>query len=432
MKPRVLPQITAAAPRPNFPLSTSQRHWFSASHDFSNHSKITLALTLKGHLNVRALETALNQTISGNEILRTRYRRRLGEYAQVVEPASSFELATMSLRDLSEEEQAEAMWMQMKREFDRKTDPSDLPLHLTLYERGPQDFMLGGFIHHIAFDGISASLFWRDVFQNYRAVVLGLKRTPTAKLQYKDFAVWENGWLADGQQEIADEFWRERLGEFTIQGMTNQAENTNRAEPGFIRFKIDGDLFDRCTRLARRTGTTLSSLVMTALGKTLLSVDQSDTAIGRIVHARPPKLHDSIGCFMQIRGLVFRQDPRMDFQDALEQVHLEAGRSSSIMLPLSPDIADSAGVGQVLVNYMIGPGTDHREPQPTTVLGLQIRHHYFDPFQSWTTRRLQVSVIQRSQQLDCKIVYAKPAWDHALAANFADAVRGLLASATDE
>src|SRR4029079_3191461 len=56
-------------------------------------------------------------------------------------------------------------------------------------------------IHHIAFDGWSIDVLFRDLFEAYQSGDGQEPQWPELPVQYADFAVWQRQWLDDGRLE---------------------------------------------------------------------------------------------------------------------------------------------------------------------------------------------------------------------------------------
>ena len=93
----------------------------------------------------------------------------------------------------------------------------DLPIRAHLAPVGAGKHLLMLVLHHIAADGVSAGVLWRDLAQAYRRRRAGLAPydAPLA-VQYADYALWQRKLLErseDGRSELDRQldYWLERL-----------------------------------------------------------------------------------------------------------------------------------------------------------------------------------------------------------------------------
>ena len=98
--------------------------------------------------------------------------------------------------------------------FDLSTE---VPIRAQIYAVGPEQYVVGIVMHHIAFDGWSMAPMVRDVGEAYRARRLG--RAPgwaPLPVQYVDYTLWQRELL--GQESEPDSviagqlrYWRDEL-----------------------------------------------------------------------------------------------------------------------------------------------------------------------------------------------------------------------------
>ena len=88
----------------------------------------------------------------------------------------------------------------------------DLMLRATVIKLGEQEHLLLVTTHHIAADGWSLEVLWKEIATLYGAFVRGAASPlPELPIQYADFTLWQRTWL---QGEILDSqltYWRNQL-----------------------------------------------------------------------------------------------------------------------------------------------------------------------------------------------------------------------------
>jgi len=200
------------------PLSfAQQRLWFLEQLEAAGLSyTIPLAVRLRGPLDTAALAAAFTAVVRRHEILRTAFPEREGRPVQKIAPPAPFHLAEEDLGglpvDVAERQCRERAAEEARLRFDLA---AGAPLRARLFRRGAGDSLLVVCFHHMAADGWSTGLFWRELAAAYGAFSSGAMAPsgPPPAIQYGDYAVWQRRWLAG---ELLDELiasWKARLAE---------------------------------------------------------------------------------------------------------------------------------------------------------------------------------------------------------------------------
>jgi amino acid adenylation domain-containing protein len=174
---------------------------------------IAMALTLKGPLNVSALEHALSEVVCRHEALRTSFPTVQGQPVLVIAEQCEFKLTLKDLSDLPPEQRAQETQHLVEQEAQTAFDLACAPLlRATLVKHGEQEHALLLTMHHIISDGWSMSILWREVGVLYKAYGDGAE-SPLEPLpiQYADYALWQRQWLKGDVLEDHLRFWREQL-----------------------------------------------------------------------------------------------------------------------------------------------------------------------------------------------------------------------------
>jgi len=211
-QPAVLTRVHRDGPTP---ASFSQtRLWFADKMGRRGLEFVyPYALRLRGRLDVDALAGALDAVVARHETLRTTFTSQDGEPYQVVHEPFSLGL-TVTPVERGGNETADAA---LEREIRAAVDlPFDLGqgsvLRARLFRLGAEDHVFLLVIHHIATDGWSMDVVFRELSTAYEA--LGAGRTPDfppLPVQFADFASWERARLAAGEFAEDLKFWRAHL-----------------------------------------------------------------------------------------------------------------------------------------------------------------------------------------------------------------------------
>ncbi|MCD4851592.1 amino acid adenylation domain-containing protein [Arthrobacter sp. AK01] len=197
------------------PLSFAQRRlWFLNRLDHESGAyNIPIVLTLKGRLDVDALEAALADVISRHETLRTIFPWSDGEPHQDILPAGEAPLKLLAVQ-CDEDNLDRALQTETRRGFDITTE---LPVRAVLFQRAPDHHVLAVTLHHVAADGWSLSPLARDLSQAYSEHLDGATAPTTGlPVQYADYTLWQREALGhedDPSSPISRqlEFWSREL-----------------------------------------------------------------------------------------------------------------------------------------------------------------------------------------------------------------------------
>ena len=267
-------------------------------------------LRLKGELDVVALGRALSEIVRRHEALRTRFAVQDGRRVQLIDAPRDVDL---NLTDLSSRPDAELVARKLVDEqtqmpFDLKRGPL---LRARLLRLGAREHVLAIVVHHIAADGWSKAVFFRELDALYRAYAAGLPSPlPEPPVQYGDYAEWERSWLTGDHLAAELEHWRTEL-----EGAPTALElPTDRPRPAvptlagaWRRTAIPAELVDAIRALGRREGATTFMTILAALDVFLHRYSgQEEILVGTPVDTRgAPGLEAAIGAFVNtvvIRG----------------------------------------------------------------------------------------------------------------------------------
>jgi amino acid adenylation domain-containing protein len=184
-------------------------------------------------------------------------------------------------------------------------------------------------MHHIICDGISNGILMRDMVVYYESLLKGTEpRLPELPIQFADFAVWQEQWLASDEPAQSLEFWRKSLGnDFSRLTLTRdddaEAEFGNHPEStGDIQtLQIPGDLQAKAHAFCKRENVTLNILLFSIFAALLHRLTgQDDLTIGSPCANRTEDTEELIGLFMNIQVMRLRLQEGATFRALLQQV----------------------------------------------------------------------------------------------------------------
>ena len=270
------------------------------------------ALRLTGLLDVAALEKAFNQIVERHEILRTTIALVDVEPVQQIVARRTIALPVIDLRNLNAEkretESRRVIYETIRRPFNLS---QDLMLRVSLLKFDEREHILIVVRHHIASDGWSSAIFWREVTAYYRAFIDG--RPPELEelpVQYADYAAWQREQFQRGVLESQITYWREQLKNLaTLQVPTDRPRPVNEsfraAKQALV---LSHGLSDELKGLSRKQGVTLFMTLLAGFQALLYRYTaQDDIAVGSLIAGRNrAEIEGLIGFF--VNTLVLRID----------------------------------------------------------------------------------------------------------------------------
>ncbi|WP_264530520.1 non-ribosomal peptide synthetase [Flavobacterium sp. N502540] len=351
--------IPKASENTDYVLSSSQRRlWLLSQLEGGNTAyNMPSVFHLEGNLDVISLEKAFNHLIERHESLRTVFKEtELGELRQIILELeeSKFQLQYV---DLSEKPISESAIKDLvQKELDYSFDLSfDSLLRAKLLKISQNSYVFICMMHHIISDGWSSEIMSKELFTLYEAYV-NQKSSPLSelRLQYKDYAVWQQSQLKGADIELDKTYWLQQFQE-EIPNLDLPTRQTRPAIKTYngkaIQKKYDKSALKKFTALCQSQDCT-SFMGFVALTKLLLYryTNQNDIVIGSPVAGRENfDLQDQIGFYVNTLALrtQFRKtDSFKELLSNIKEVTLGAYEHQSFpfdelveILPLKRDLS---------------------------------------------------------------------------------------------
>ncbi|MFC6091036.1 non-ribosomal peptide synthase/polyketide synthase [Saccharothrix lopnurensis] len=318
LRQRLAGKVAATAPRADeippaprdrpLPLSAGQqRLWFLAEFQpGSTEYTSALALRLTGALDRDRLTAALRGLVRRHESLRTTFDQVDGRPVQVVH--DHVDLDVVLVDDLRPE---------LDRPFDLRRGPLFRAALLPAATGSDDAHVLLLTTHHIVVDGWSLGLLAEELGALYRGEEL-----PPPRLQYADYAVWQQG------RPVDVGYWRTQLaGVAPLELPADRPRPAERTSAGAAHeLTVPKGVADRLARLARDNETTLFTTLMAA-GQLLLArySGQDDIAVGTVTSGRDrPELAGVVGFLVGTVVIRSTVDTSRSFTEFLAQVNRTA------------------------------------------------------------------------------------------------------------
>ncbi|REK74754.1 non-ribosomal peptide synthetase [Paenibacillus paeoniae] len=312
--------ILKASEQAFYPVTSMQKRLYvlSGLEGSSTVYNIPNALLLEGTVESERLSKALAALVRRHDILRTALVMHEGEPVQVIQEDAELALEEVAGKGRSAEEHI--------RQFLRPFDLSQAPLvRVALVHLGNARSLLLTDMHHSIADGVSMGIWAEELMQQYD----GGPERARPRIQYKDYAVWQQEQLAGEAMQAQERYWLSQFaGELPVLELpTDKPRPPLRSFAGDrITFSSGAELGGKLKRLAEETGATLHMLLLAAYN-VLLSryTGQTDIVVGTPVAGRDaPETEGLIGMFVHTLALRNKQEPEQTFRAFVEKVKRNA------------------------------------------------------------------------------------------------------------
>ncbi len=275
--------------RPEFiPLSFSQRRlWFIDKLQGSVNYHVPMVLNVAGMLDVPALSGALKQIMERHEVLRTVIREANNVPYQEIRSSDAWAMGHSDMQSAG----PAAVGRRIRQLLDQPFDlAADYLLRAHLVSTGAGAHTLVIVMHHIVFDGWSATVFTNELVALYKSLKTGkAHRLGALPIQYADYATWQRNSLTDQVLGAKLDYWVQQLKGVEPLNLPSDfvrpAIQSTRG--GFATHRVGPALRENLHALSRREGSTLYMTLLAAF-KVLLHhySDQEDICVGTPVANR--------------------------------------------------------------------------------------------------------------------------------------------------
>jgi amino acid adenylation domain-containing protein len=198
------------------PLSfAQQRLWFFDQFEPASFVyNVLTPVSLRGNLDVSALQEAFNHLVRRHEALRTTFELREGQPVQIIGQQHSIPIRRIDFSNQTQSERQEQFHVVFNDETCRPFDLKKGPLlRITLVHVAAEEHVLLLAMHHIVTDGWSMNVLVREAVELYAVYSAGrAPDLPPLPIQYADFAVWQRNWLQGEVLEQQLAYWKQHLG----------------------------------------------------------------------------------------------------------------------------------------------------------------------------------------------------------------------------
>ncbi|KST68530.1 non-ribosomal peptide synthetase [Mastigocoleus testarum] len=308
----------------SYPLSYGQQGlWFL--YKLAPHSaayNIAFTTRICSHLNISALQRALQILIARHSTLRTRFGQGDREPFQEVDEFQEICIETIDASNWDEDKLTKEAIAAYKRPFDLERSV----IRVNLFTRSPQEYVLLLTIHHIAVDGFSFGIILDELRLLYEAENTGKKVSlAPIKYSYKDFVQWQDKML---KSPVAKELWgywqKQFAGELPVLNMpTDYPRSPVQNDRGACyEFELTKELAESLRNVGKAQGVTFYMTLLAAFQVLLHRyTGQEDIVVGSPTEGRSKaEFSNTVGFFVNMLAMRvnFAQNPT--FNLVLSQV----------------------------------------------------------------------------------------------------------------
>jgi amino acid adenylation domain-containing protein len=259
---------------------------------------------LVGKLDVPALRRAFDALVERHEVLRTTFATVEDQAVQVIHAARPVPFEVVDLRATpAERREAEAMGI-VKARTARPFDlAQDLLMRVTLVQMTDDEHLLLFESHHVAFDGWSRDIVFRELGAFYEAFTAGTTADlPALTIQVADFAIWQREQLTGDALDALIGWWRTELSgaEFELRLPTDFPRPVTMGTDGVTeKLTIAPATRDAIAAMAKQHDATLYMVLLAAYTTVLHRwTGQDDILVGSPIAGRAQaETHGLIGYF---------------------------------------------------------------------------------------------------------------------------------------
>ncbi len=301
---------------------------------------ITCAVRILSALDMPAFQRAFSLLAQRHPALRTAFPIREGEPIQQVNTHMDLDFQVEDASAWNESDLSQALTAASQRPFDLQQSPL---WRVHLFQRTERETMLLFVIHHVVADFWSLAVLIRDLGRLYEAERENMPLPPPpGRLQYADYARWQNERLDGSEGARLWAYWQQQL-QGTLPPLNMPSDYPRPAIQTFRgrvkTIRLSQEITQQITTLSRSQG---STLYMTLLAAYLVLIhrytNQDEVLVGSPVAGRNrAALTQLAGYFTNsivLRSKLAGNPPFLTFLEQVRQTVLEAFAHQEYPLPL--------------------------------------------------------------------------------------------------
>lgn len=351
-------------------------------------------------MNEAKVEDVLTTLMARHDMLRTGFEIMNGEPVQRIHPLVAFKVEKIQ----ASEDQVAAILEGFIQPFDLTQPPL---LRALLIGLEKEKFLLALDMHHIASDGLSMDVLLREFVRLYNGEAL-----PELRIQYKDYAVWQQSEEQRQRIKRQEEYWR-GVFSYELPVLELPLDYSRPAVQQFdgqtLTFRLDAEKGEALKQLASDSGATLYMLLLAAYSILLHKyAGQEDIVVGTPIAARShADVQPIIGMFVNTLALRLGPTAERTFMDYLQEVkETTLGAYEHQDYPFE-ELVEALQVSRDLSRNPLFDtmfSLQKHESLDLTLEGLQ--WSLYDIEEKTAKFDLSLDIVEEGNELVCKIEYA--------------------------
>ncbi|CQR72349.1 Surfactin synthase subunit 1 [Sporomusa ovata DSM 2662] len=300
----------------SYPTTPAQRQMYILRYSETSATNYNIPMTYRiwGKLSREKFEQAFAKLVARHRGLRTYFFEKEENVRQGIVDKIQYTILQQQAETEKQAKEIIASWIQ----------PFDISkpgiFRLGLIELSPEETIVFLDTHHSIIDGLSVTVLMKELMQLYHGEPLKEKR-----VDYKDFAVWQNDRIAAGLFEKQDAYWLEVFKDEipVLELETDEPRPLVRSDAGRdILFEIDRDLTRDLKQVAQQEKTTLFTVLFAAYAAFIARYTrQEDIVIGVPFSGRVhPDTESMVGMFVSIQAIRVKPSGEKTFAEYLREV----------------------------------------------------------------------------------------------------------------
>ncbi|MEC0665832.1 amino acid adenylation domain-containing protein [Priestia flexa] len=265
---------------------------------------IPTVLMIEGDVSREKIQHVFEALVDRHEVFRTSFELTGEDVVQRIHSKIDFTVDFMELLNAKEEE-TECVVKDFIKPFDLGKAPL---LRTKLIKIEKRKYLLMFDMHHIISDGASMGILTREISELYVG-----KKLEELKIQYKDYATWQNNLINTDAIKIQKTYWLEQFrDEIPVLSIPTDypRPTVKNYEGSIVKFKIEKDLAAQLKLVGHENNATLY-MILLSIYNVLLSrySGQEDIVVGSPSAGR---MHDEVNGHvgMFVNTLAMRNQPR--------------------------------------------------------------------------------------------------------------------------
>ena len=323
-------QIPEVLPDTSYPLSSSQmRLWILSQIDeVSLTYNLPFTFRMQGDYDFEIFEKSILALVQRHESLRTVFRQdKEGNIRQWIIPFEKFHFK-VGFKDYHGIENAQveiesAIAQDKKTPFDLEKGPL---FKVTFFKLKEDSYLCYLNIHHIISDGWSMNILVRDITSFYKAFSFHTKTgLKDLRIQYKDYAVWQNEQIHSQAYDAHRRFWLNKLSgnlptlNFPIDKQRPALKTTSGRILGAY---LEKEECERIQEYIKAQGGSLFMFLLASVNVLLHKyTSKEDIIVGSPIAGRDDvDLEEQIGCYINTLVIRSKVERKMSFNDFYAQI----------------------------------------------------------------------------------------------------------------